>query len=306
MKIPFEQTIAGAYRFAFTNILSVFGIGWFPFLLFGAGATAAVISVLPLFSGLIREGTYEIDTARLGAVIAPIIGTYVLILCGLIFTQAMVNVGMMRKALGQHPAPVFIFFSLGRQVWQLIGSYLLLLLLAWGTIALAAGAIIAISLVLAKFAPSAVQVLVTVLLVIAAYVWAVYAIVRVSFFIPAVVVAENHISLRRAWHLGKGNFWRIIGVMIIVAVLPSMALSTILQFIIQSIAGPPVVLTQNPTPAEAMAVFERMMSAFVKAGPYIAGLEFVYVIVASGLLAGAVAAAYNGVTSGEASAKASA
>ncbi|MEI9886357.1 MAG: hypothetical protein WDN08_07605 [Rhizomicrobium sp.] len=30
--------------------------------------------------------------------------------------QAMVNVGLMRKALGQHPGPVFIFFSLGSQV----------------------------------------------------------------------------------------------------------------------------------------------------------------------------------------------
>jgi hypothetical protein len=304
MKIPFEQTIAGAYRFAFSNILSVFGIGWFPLALFAVGTGAAVIGILPLFGGLIREGTNQIDTARLGAVIGPIAGTCVLVLCAMIVAQAMVNVGMMRKALGQHPGPVFIFFSLGRQVWQLIGSYLLLMLLAWGMIALAVGAITAVSLALQKFAPAA-QIAVTVLLVIVAYIWGIYAIVRVSFFLPAVVVAENHISLRRAWHLGKGNFWRILGILIIVTVPPSIAVSTIMQSILPLlVAGPPVVLSpQGPTAAEAHAFVERMMTVFVKAGPYMGALEFLYVIVASGLLAGAVAAAYNGVT-GSASAKA--
>jgi len=305
MKIPFEQTIAGAYRFALSNIVSVFGIGWFPFALAAAGASLAVINVLPLFSGLIREGTNEIDTARLGAVIGPIIGTVVLVLCGVIVAQAMVNVGLMRKALGQHPAPVFVFFSLGRQVWQLIGSYLLLMLLAWGALALAACAIVAVSLLLQKYASSA-QILVTVLLVIAAYVGGIYAIIRITFFIPAVVVAENHISLRRAWHLGKGNFWRIVGVLIIVMVLPSMALSTIMQAIVQMFVGPPIAFNpEGATPAQVQAFLEKAMTALIKAGPYIAALEFVYVIVASGLLAGAVAAAYNGVVTGD-TAKASA
>ncbi len=41
MKIPFERTIACAHRFAYSNILAILGIGWFPFLL------AALISVWP-------------------------------------------------------------------------------------------------------------------------------------------------------------------------------------------------------------------------------------------------------------------
>src|SRR6185312_3282740 len=102
VKIPFEQTITGAYRFVFSNILSIIGIGWFPILLFAAVAGGAVVTTLPLFNGLILEGTKDqVDTARLGAVFGQIIGTFALVMVVGIFAQAMVNVGLMRKALGQ-------------------------------------------------------------------------------------------------------------------------------------------------------------------------------------------------------------
>ena len=256
MKISFEQTITGAYRFVFSIILSVIGIGWFPFLLFAGIAGATIVGVLPLFHGLIIEGSdNQIDTARLGVVIGPLIGAFILVIVAGAFAQAMVYVGLMRKALGQHPGPVYILFSLGSQVWQMIGSYLLLGLLAWGRIALAAAAVTAISLVLQKYAP-AVQILVTVLLVIACYFFAIYALIRTTFFIPAVVVAENHIGIRRAWHLGKGNFWRIIGVMLIVLMPLGLAMSTVTQVIMQIGVGGPIALQPNASPAEVQAFFD--------------------------------------------------
>ena len=298
MKISFEQTVTGAYRFVFSNILSVIGIGWFPFLLFVGFVGVLVVAVLPLFHGQIIEGSdNQIDTARLGVVIGPLIGAFLLVIVAGAFAQAMVYVGLMRKALGQHPGPVYIFFSLGSQVWQMIGSYLLLGLLAWGLIALAAAAVTAISLVLQKYAP-AVQILVTVLLVIACYFFAIYALIRTTFFIPAVVVAENHIGIRRAWHLGKGNFWRIIGVMLIVLMPLGLAMSTVTQVIMQIVVGGPIALQPNASPAEVQAFFDKMGAVFVKIGPYFAVLEILYLILLSGLLAGASAAAYKFVTGG--------
>lgn len=303
VKIPFEQTITGAYRFVFSNFLSVIGISWFPFLLFAAVLAGAVMTVFPLFNGLIVEGTNnQIDTARLGAVVGQISGTFLLVAVAGLFAQAIVNVGLMRKALGQHPGPVFIFFSLGSQVWQLIGSYLLLMLLAWGGVALAAVAITALSFLLQKSAPSA-QVPVTVLLVIAAYIFAVYAMVRVSFFIPAVVVAENHIGLRRAWHLGRGNFWRIVGIMLAVLLPLGVVVSTITQAIMQLAIGAPAELRPNATSAEIQAFFAKLAAAFVKIGPYFAVVELLYVILLSALLAGASAVAYKLVTGADTAAR---
>jgi len=295
VKIPFEQTVTGGYRFVFSNILSIIGIGWLPFLLFAAVVVGAVVTAMPLFNGLMLEGTNQIDSARLGAVMGQMIGSFVLVLTAGVFAQAMVNVGLMRKALGLHPDPVFVFFSLGSQVWQLIGSYLLLLLLAWCSIALVGGAIAALSVVLQKSAPDA-QILVTVLLVIAAYIFFIYAMVRISFFIPAVVVAENHIGLRRAWRLGKGNFWRIIGIVLAVLLPLGFAVSTITQVMMRFAIGEQAVLSPNASQAEVQAYLAKVMAALIKIGPYFAAVEVLYLILLSALLAGASAVAYKLVT----------
>jgi hypothetical protein len=299
VKIPFEQTITGAYRFGFANILSIIGIGWLPFVLFAAVAAAVVVNLVPLFSGLIVEGTKDqIDTARLGAVIGSAAGGVLLIVVTGFVAQAMVYVGLMRKALGQHPGPVFVFFSLGAQVWQLIGSYLLLLLLAWGIIAAAGGGIAIVSVLLGQYAPAA-RDAVTVVLVIAAYLAGIYAIIRASFFIPAVVVAENHIGLRRAWHLGKGNFWRIIGITIAMTLPLGIVVSTVVQVLTVALGGPPMMFDgSKATPAELHAFGVKMMTVFMKVGPYLAGVEVLYMILLSGLLAGATASAYTLVTGG--------
>jgi hypothetical protein len=298
MKIPFERTIAGAYRFAFTNILSIIGIGWFPFLLFVALVSGLVMMLIPMFSGLWIADANKIDEAKLGAVALPLIGALVLIILAWIVVIAMVNVGIMRKALGQHPTPVYFFFSLGAQVWRLIGSYLLVSLLAWGIIALSVLAITAVSLALLKFAPS-LQIFVTVLLGIAAFVWAIYALVRVQFFIPAVVVAENHIGITRSWTLGRGNFWRIVGISLIVTLPAAMASSTITSSILQIAMGShPLVFTPNMSPEESRRVLMELLDVFRRIGPYYAAVQLLYFVVVTGLTAGAIANAYSLVTGG--------
>jgi hypothetical protein len=299
MKIPFERTIAGAYRFAFANILSIIGIGWFPFLLFVALVSGLVVLLIPMFSGLWIADANKFDVARLGAVMLPAGGALLLAILAWIVVAAMVNVGIMRKALGQHPAPVFFFFSLGSQVWRLIGSYLLVSLLAWGVATLIVLAITAVSLALQKFAPQA-QVPVTVLLSIAAGIWAIYALVRVQFFIPAVVVAENHIGITRSWNLGGGNFWRIVGISLIVTLPAAMASSTITSSMLQIAMGSqPLVFTPNMSPDESKRVLMQLLDVFRSIGPYYAAVQLLYFIVVAGLQAGAIANAYSLVTGGK-------
>jgi len=245
MKIQFERTIAAAYRFVLENFVSVLGIGWFPFLLAGLIGVALFSAVLPQMDLMLRSGQEKWSQDQVAQLIAPIAGAGFVFAIAIILAAAMVLVGMMRMALGQHPAPVYIFFSLGGQVWRMIGAYILLLLLLWAaTIAIAIG-IGVVSFVLSKSAP-AVQLPVTALLTCIAVLWGIYAVVRVQFFLPAVVVGENHIGLRRSWNLGRGNFWRIVGIVIVI-VLPIGVVHSILTNVLlqTSLAAHPMTM-MNP------------------------------------------------------------
>ncbi|HEX4303105.1 MAG TPA: hypothetical protein VHZ78_09950 [Rhizomicrobium sp.] len=308
MKIPFERTIAGAYRFAFTNILSIIGIGWFPFLLLGVVVGGLIYLWMPQFTAfgaMISAATaagpaYKpppFDQTRAVALVGAAIGSYLLAFLTLMVVQAMVNVGLMRKALGQYPGPVFFFFSLGSQVWRLIGSYLLLFLLFIGGVTLIVGAIAAISVGLSQVSGPW-QWLVTFFLGLFAVLGFIYAFVRLSFFIPAVVVAENHIGLRRSWHLGGGNFWRILGIILIVTLPLSMAVNTVTSSMLQMAMGPQMGNMAAATPAESQKIFMTMLHTIGQLWPYYLALQFVNFILQAGLTAGAAANAYNLVTGG--------
>jgi hypothetical protein len=216
----------------------------------------------------------------------------------LLLVSSMVTVGVLRKALGQHPGPVFFFFSLGSQVWRLIGSYLLVFLLIWGGAVVAGGLIGLTYFLLQKAAPTAAGPI-TVLLGIAAFLYWIYAFVRIFFFIPAVVVAENHIGLRRSWHLGRGNFWRIVGILLImtipIGIAAQMIEGPVLQFglgVVQAPIGP------HPSPDEIRKFFTVLLEAVKKVGPALLLIQLVHWVLLSGLMGGAVANAYNLVTGG--------
>jgi hypothetical protein len=236
----------------------------------------------------------------------PFIGLLPLVVFAGLVAIAMVNVGVIRKALGKHPGPVFFFFSLGSQVWRMIGAYLLLMVLVWGVLIAMTLGIGAVSFLLSKISPG-VQTLGTVILTIAAFFWGIYAAVRVQFFLPAVVVAENHIGIRRSWHLGRDNFWRIVGIVILITLPVGIVVSTITQVMMQMAIGPQLLPmagwppnSAHPamTPAELHHYFSAMFGAMRNVWPYLAVVELLYAIVLTGLSAGAVANAYNLVTGG--------
>ena len=301
MKIPFERTIASAYRFAFTNVLSIIGIGWFPFLLVAALGAGLVFLLTPSLHDLWLQDGKTLDIARLMTRIVPLVGAGLLLGVALFVAQAMVTVGLMRKALGRHPGPVFIFFSLGGQVWRLIGANILAMLLILGGVALAGLAIAAAGFGLGKVAPNAAP-FVTGLFVFVGVLAYFYSILRLSFFIPAVVVAENHIGLRRSWHLGRGNFWRIVGILLIVSLPVQMAASTITSTIMQMAMVPALMLPPTPG-ADAQKIIADLLELWRRVGPYVVVVQILYFALLSGLTTGAVAAAYTAVT-GDASADA--
>ena len=44
----------------------------------------------------------------------------------------------------------------------------------------------------------------------------IYVMVRLTFLLLPVVVAEHRIGIKRSWQLGKGNFWRMLGLFILI------------------------------------------------------------------------------------------
>ena len=306
MKIPFERTIANAYRFAFTNILTILGIGWFPFLLVALTGAGLTYALLPQLGAILTTSHDKWSQAQAVGDAVSIVGAVFVMLAVTIIASAMVNVGVMRRALGQHPGPYFVFFSLGAQVWRLIGAYVLVLLLFWGIGLFLTFGIVGLSILLAKVSPG-VQVLGTTLMSIAAIFWGIYALVRVQFFLPAVVVAENHIGIARSWNLGRGNFWRIVGIFLIVTLPVGIASSTINQSLIQMAVGaqllPMAGLPRDPahpamTAAELQHYFSAVFGALGRVWPYMVVVEMLYFILLTGLIAGAIAIAYNFVTGG--------
>lgn len=297
MKIPFERTISSAYRFTFTNILSIIGIGWFPYLLFGALAAAVLYNFGPQLLEMFNTMGGKPDPSKIRGFLTALFSAEAILIPAVLAISAMVTVGLMRKALGQHPGPVFVFFSLGSQVWRLIGSYFLVMLLGIGMIIAVAGGVALIWFALDKVAKPA-EVPITVVLVIAAYIWFIYAIVRVYFFLPAVVVAENHIGIRRSWHLGGGNFWRIVGIWLIVTIPIGLAAQTIETSILQ-MAGGSMMLQPGATPDEIKHFIPAMLDALRRVWPYLAVVYLFHVVIAAGLTAGAIANAYNLVTGGD-------
>ena len=301
MKIPFERTLVGAYRFALTNLLSIFGIAWFPFAIVGCVAVGLFYSLLPVLNTVFSTTMDKWDETQAVPFFSSMLGALALLIVVVFVAHAMVMVGLMRKALGQQPEPVYFYFSLGAPVWRMIGAYVLLLLLAWGaTIAFAVG----IGLIVIGFSrvSQLAQSIVTFVLMVTAIFGGIYAFVRVQFFLPAVVVAERHIGLRRSWNLGRGNFWRIVGITILVTLPAYIVFSTCLSIAMQfALAGHTAKLAAfnahamngSPTPAEMREYFMTIVAVLKSSWPILVLLELVYFAALIGLSAGAIATAYN-------------
>lgn len=293
--IPVGETISGAYEFAFAGFLSVLGIAWFPHVLFVVFAAAVVLGLAPDLPGQIVRG--EFNTVVFFE-IQRIAG---LIWLGGIIMQSMVTVGLQKKALGKIQGPTYFYFSLGRPVWRMIGAIFLavltLILLALATaVATALVAFLAIHLV-PHFGKA-----IAAVAIIAAVLWYVYAIVRLMFFLPAVVVAEEQIGLVKAWECGSGNFWRIVAVLLVVFVPVAIGFGIVQAALVGPFMPTDLVAHLRPgmSPDELgefyQAIFKSMMQQMRAALPVIALLGLIRSVIFLGLGNGAVAKAYLAVT----------
>ncbi|HZQ41010.1 MAG TPA: hypothetical protein VFA87_09455 [Rhizomicrobium sp.] len=284
-KIPVEHTISSAYSFAFRNILTVAGIAWLPYVLAIAITAGLVVAMVP---GLAAPGGPS------PAAIAGLIAVAPLIAFVFLVANAMVIVGIMRRALGLSSGPVLAYFSLSAPVWRMLGANILVGLVVVVMIAVEI-AVIAAVLAAATSGHNGALGLLSAILIFAACLWTIYFMVRIAFFLPAVVVAEERIGIGRSWELGKGNFWRIFVVWLAITIPVSMAASILMQAVYgNALMG--LVLAHQGETADPAALLNGLVQILVTYAPYLILIQLLELIIMSGLTNGAIAAAYRSVT----------
>jgi hypothetical protein len=206
-KIPVGQTIAQAYGFAIREFPKILGVTWAPL----AVAIALGLMITPGFIGNHINPNDEDAMTRFSMQMAPVL---VLILLPI---RAMIATGVTELALGMRQGVTFVYFSVGMSIWRFIASWILVVV-AMVVLLVATAIVGGILIVLGGMALGHVLhganaeisgVLAAAAFLLFSYGVAIFLAARLTFFIPAVVVAERKIDLARVWQLSHGNFWRI-------------------------------------------------------------------------------------------------
>ncbi len=289
MKLPLEATISGGYRFLFTNIVSVIGTLWLPYLILAAVGVLCGYIVLPY--GLVHGDISHFNIFLLMQPVA-LAARGVFLLTNLV-VGAMVTVNLMRHALGQKQTTTFVHFSLGVPVWRMVGAYLLaiLVLVFLATVLAVAGTAAGYAAFQRLQPAAAIAAVVLIASILRCIV--VYCFGRFFFFLPAVVVAEERIGLGRSWSLSGGNFWRMAVVWLLIAVPVWFVVGVALQVtILPIILSAASMLPRHPSPEELQPLFQALVHAL----PIFAPVTIAAGIAIRAFMAGAVGTAYKALT----------
>ena len=325
-KIPVTATATGAYRFLFTQIISIVGTIWLPLVVMVALMGGLVYAVVPhaWWSGGFPPSN---DPRVFMAAFAPILSIYPLIvLIGLVMVS-MMFAGLMRHALGQKKTTTFVYFSLVAPVWRLavawfLAEILIIVLLvvligifcaAWlyampplphpphptnGLFWFNYPAWLQLSCHIAhncqSVIPKGPQIAGLIVLGLVEICVFFYAAVRLTFFLPAVVVAEGRIGLGRAWSLGGGNFWRIFALFLMTYIPVAILFGMVSHFTIDPVVQAGVAkIPHLDSPGQAVAV---MFHAQLSLWPLILAIALLQRVALMGLITGTIGFAYNAVT----------
>jgi len=279
--LPVERAIADAYRFAFAGFLSVLGTVWLPYLILILIVFGLIHAVAPDVPKMLATGDLDfvagMELLRLGilvGILAFIVG-------------AMVTVDLQRKAMATKTGRSYVFFSLAGPVWRMAGASFLAVIV----VGIVAGVALFVCFAIWSAAATigAAGGLIRAITIFATIALIIYIMLRLMFFLPAVVVAENSIGLERAWILGGRNFWRILLVSIAV-VLPVVIVFHLVPW---ALFGSLSSLRELGARGGLRALLRAGWSMQYGPGGYLMlFLEIIERILLLGLLNGAVASAY--------------
>ncbi|MBL6939909.1 MAG: hypothetical protein ISS15_19390 [Alphaproteobacteria bacterium] len=230
-KLPVGQVIREAYVFTFTEIGTVIGLTWIPTVINTVASYFMFRAYVVTLEGLGTGATTPADSQA-------ILPLPLAILC--LFMVGMVGVALTRQVLGIRKGPAFAHFALGGEEFRafagFVGVYLmtllfvLLLMVVVGSVAVmmggaagsAAGGIAGLAGIVGVFLM-------------------IYAVVRLGYLLVPSVVVDGQFGLTRSWQLTKGNFWRIVAIL----------LATLMPLALISDVASALVIGSLPTAADA-------------------------------------------------------
>jgi hypothetical protein len=230
-KIPVGRVIGETFRFSFGRYFTLLGILWLPTLIFGALCYALmqpfVADLARAFQELTRHPASPgaqnmVDDAMASGLQSRLWLVQLL----LMFFFVMVQVAMTKEILGLRKGPRFAYVAIGKADLLAALSYVLVYALLYAAMiaAVIVGVLIGIVVVLAagsslqNFDARTMSGPLSAVFVAFAFVVelaVIFAMVRLSFLIAPVAVAEKRIGLIRSWELTSGNFWRIVAVWLV-------------------------------------------------------------------------------------------
>ena len=298
-KIRIGATVAHAYGFAFREFPRLLGIVWAPL----AVAIAVGLMMTPGFFGNHIDPNDQDAIARYSTRILP------LSLLILLPIRAMIATGVTEQALGMRAGTTFVYFSVGLSIWRFLASWLLvivaMIVLLVGT-AIAGGILFAIGGIVLGHVLQGATAETTGVLAVGAfmlffYAAALFLAVRLTFFIPPVVVAERKIDLARVWQLSHGNFWRIfaVGLVLFIPLIAIMVAAmvaiygTMLFHVFDIFALAVHNAQQSAVQAQMQSWSQAIQAKGLLMWPYYAAFQLLFGTFSYGLLYGASAFAYR-------------
>lgn len=238
-KIAVLATVGESYRFTFANYVRLLAILWFPFVLIFAGM--AVVAG-PVMDAMRKAAQGPNLSAAMG-----MLGEIFLFEFVALFVVVVASLGVTRLALGRPVRWPFFYFSLDRTLWRLLLADLVAGLIMFGilmAVSIVSGIVLVAMLISSGASaqdPAAAQHLALMQqLVVTPIVYLAMAVIyiRVGYLLPGIVSDEAGLGISRNWALTKGNFWRLLGLLVLI-VLPMVILSALNYLVIWHFAGNP-------------------------------------------------------------------
>ncbi len=277
-KLPVGSTIRHAYTFTLSELGTIIGLCWLPLVLI------AILQFLPYAFGGDPAAPAENATAQGRHGLENLLSSLLMILL-----YAIAYVPVTRQAFGMRQGPAIVHFALGLPEFRVFGALLLFFIVIFvmfigiGLLGLLAGGV---ALMTGK---NPIVELGFALVILAALLGFVYAVVRLGFLIVPATVAENQISLTRAWTLTRGNFWRIF--VILAAVLVPLYLLHLGGLI--ALVGPGLFAPLPSSPVLAEQVLAARFALVGKHIPEYIGITLILAPFNIGLGIGAAVYAYK-------------
>lgn len=231
-KVAVGEAVRAGYRFGFRDYRAVFGAAWLPVLL-SILLVAAVLLAFYRSQGIALQAIVDSNAGNSSSFVPYLAAILIEAVVGSIATVGLISIALGRRA------PSSVYFSLGPDVLRMMAAnvlaagIILALLLALVLVFAIAGYALGTpspntSDALADWLLSPLAYIVgcgisrsvcsppvaigLILLMVLEISILIYVMVRLTFFLPAVVVFEKRIGLQRAWALARGNFWRIFAI----------------------------------------------------------------------------------------------